>query len=153
MLNYSIFDLAKILTKSKIAIMKKVVMVLFILSGFIANGQVQTPSPSPGATLTTVVGLTDVKIEYSRPKAKGRKIFGEGTEFVSPYGHIWRTGANNGTNVTFSDAVKFGGTDVAKGTYKLFTIPGAAQWTVMLYKDLEMGGNDPQGYDQKNRRR
>ena len=125
-------------------------MVLFILSGFVAFGQVQTPSPSPGATLTTVIGLTDVKIEYSRPKAKGRKIFGEGTEFVTPYGHIWRTGANSGVVITFSDDVKFGGTDVPKGSYKLFSIPGAAQWSVMLYKDLNMGGNDPQGYDQKN---
>ncbi|HRI80085.1 MAG TPA: DUF2911 domain-containing protein [Cyclobacteriaceae bacterium] len=130
--------------------MKKAVIVLFLLSGLVAQGQIQTPAPSPGATLTTVVGLTDVKIEYSRPKAKGRKIFGEGNDFVTPYGHIWRTGANNGTIITFGDDVKFGGTDVPKGTYKLFSIPGATQWTVMLYKDLNMGGNDPQGYDQKN---
>jgi hypothetical protein len=82
-----------------------------------------------------------VKIEYSRPKAKGRKIFGEGADFLTPVGSIWRTGANNGTRITFSDEVKVEGILVPKGTYLLFTWPGATEWTVSLYKDLEIGGN------------
>ena len=130
--------------------MKRVLVVLFAVVGLIAEAQVQTPSASPSATLTTVIGLTDVKIEYSRPKAKGRKIFGEGSEFITPYGHMWRTAANNGTLITFGDDVKVGASSVPKGTYKLFTIPGASEWTVILTKDLTINGNDPEGYDQKN---
>ena len=126
--------------------MKKALVVLFAMAGFIAEAQVQSPSPSPAAMVSTVVGLTDVKVEYSRPKVKGRKIFGTGTEFLTPYGQMWRTAANNGSRITFSDDVKFGGMDTPKGTYLLLTIPGATEWTVILYKDVAMGG-DVSAYD------
>lgn len=129
--------------------MKKALAVLFVMVGLIAEAQVQTPSPSPAAMVSTVVGLTDVKVEYSRPKAKGRKIFGAGTEYLTQYGQLWRTAANNGSRVTFSDDVKFGGMDVPKGTYLLLSIPGATEWTVILYKKVEMGG-DTDKYDQAN---
>ncbi len=117
--------------------MKNVLVVLFVLAGLVAEAQVLSPSPSPAATVSTVVGLSEVKVEYSRPKAKGRKIFGE----LVPFGQMWRTAANNGSKVTFGDDVKFGGTDVPKGTYLLLTIPGATEWTVILYKDVAMGGD------------
>jgi Protein of unknown function (DUF2911) len=121
--------------------MKKLLVVLFALAGLNAGAQVRTPLPSPNASVMTMVGLTEVKVEYSRPKAKGRKIFGDGDSFVTPYGKMWRTAANNGTRVTFSDTVKFGGAKVPKGTYLLLTIPGATEWTVILYKDVNMGGD------------
>jgi hypothetical protein len=130
--------------------MKRVLSLVIMVIALSAKAQVQMPGSSPNATLTTVVGLTEVKIEYSRPKAKGRKIFGAGNEFLTPYGHMWRTGANNGTIVTFGDDVKFGGAAVAKGSYKLFTIPGATDWTVILSKDMNLGGNDPEGYKTEN---
>ena len=127
--------------------MKNIIVILLSALCLVAQAQVQTPQPSTASTVTNVVGLTDVKIEYSRPKAKGRKIFGAGTEFLTPYGKLWRTAANTGTKITFSDDVKFGGTDVPKGTYLLLTIPGATEWTVILYKDVAMGGSTDQ-YDQ-----
>src|SRR6186713_2195313 len=71
---------------------------------------------------------------------KGRKIFGAEATVLVPYGKIWRTGANNGTTVTFSDDVKVEGTAVPKGTYLLLTWPGATEWTVALSKDVELGG-------------
>ena len=129
--------------------MKKVLVVLFAMAGLAAEAQIRTPQPSPGASASTVVGLTDVKIEYSRPKAKGRKIFGAGTEYVVPFGQLWRTGANAGAKITFSDDVKFGSSDVPKGTYLLLTIPGASDWTVILYKDVSIGG-DMSAYVQAN---
>jgi hypothetical protein len=112
----------------------------------VAQAQIQTPAASSAATVSSVVGLTDVKIEYSRPKAKGRKIFGEGKDFLVPFGQIWRTGANNGTKITFADDVKVEGNAVPKGDYLIFTWPGATEWTVSLYKDLSIGGNTA-GYD------
>ncbi|MEJ0033806.1 MAG: DUF2911 domain-containing protein [Bacteroidota bacterium] len=54
-----------------------------------AEAQISMPQASPGATLTTRIGLTDVKINYSRPRIKGRKIFGAGADFLTPYGAIW----------------------------------------------------------------
>lgn len=124
-------------------------MLLLVAVSLAAQAQVVTPAPSPAATVSTVVGLTEVKVEYSRPKLKGRKIFGATADFVTPYGQVWRTGANAGTIVSFADDVKFGGSDVPKGKYLLLTIPGATEWTVILYKDIALGGNTS-NYDQKN---
>lgn len=129
--------------------MKKIIIALFLALNICAYAQIDTPPASPGATLTTKIGLTDVKIAYSRPRIKGRKIFGTGGDYLTPYGAIWRTGANAGTVVTFSDDVEIEGKKVAKGDYLLLTIPGASDWTVILYKDVALGGNTD-GYKQEN---
>lgn len=121
--------------------MKKLIIALFVALNVCAYAQISTPAPSPGATLTTKIGITDVKIDYSRPRIKGRKIFGTGADFLTPYGAVWRTGANQGTVVTFGDDVEVEGKKVAKGSYLLLSIPGASEWTVILYKDIAMGGN------------
>jgi hypothetical protein len=121
--------------------MKKFIILLFAAVITVSEAQIQTPAPSPNASVSTVVGLTDIKINYARPRAKGRKIFGEGDAFLTPYGKIWRTGANNGTRISFSDDVKVEGIAVPKGEYLLLTWPGATEWTVSLYKDLGLGGN------------
>jgi len=121
--------------------MKKLFSAIFFLTAFLAEAQVQVPSSSPAASVSTVVGLTDVKVEYSRPRAKGRKIFGDGAIAVVPYGKIWRTGANSGTKISFSDDVKVEGVAVPKGEYLIFTWPGSVEWTISLYKDLKIGGN------------
>ncbi len=126
--------------------MKKLITVVFVALAWVAQAQIQTPQPSPAGSVTSVVGLTEIKIDYSRPQMKGRKIFGEGANFLTPYGQIWRTGANSGTVITFGDDVTVEGTKVAKGQYLLFTWPGANEWTVALYSDLSLGGNTG-GYD------
>ena len=126
--------------------MKNFLVILLAAISLGATAQIQTPAASSAGSVSSKVGLTDVKIEYSRPKMKGRKIFGEGAGFLVPYWKIWRTGANNGTSITFSDDVKVEGVAVPKGTYLIFTWPGATEWTVSLYKDLELGGNTG-GYD------
>lgn len=92
--------------------------------------KLEFPVASPAATLKQRVGLTDIEVNYSRPSMRGRKIFGS----LEPYGKVWRTGANNATKISFSTAVKFGGTDVPAGTYALFSIPGQDEWTVILNK-------------------
>jgi Protein of unknown function (DUF2911) len=129
--------------------MKNLLTIALIAVCLMAGAQIQTPSASPAATVTTVVGLTDVKITYSRPRMKGRKIFGEGETFLTPYGKIWRTGANSGTRISFSDDVKIEGIAVPKGEYMILTWPGASEWTVSLYKDVTLGGNTD-GYKEEN---
>jgi hypothetical protein len=103
----------------------------------------QLPQASPAATLKQRVGLTDVQIEYSRPGVKGRQVFGD----LEPYGKVWRTGANAATKITFSAPVNFGGVDVPAGTYGLFSIPGASEWTVILNEGAKDWG--AYSYDEK----
>jgi hypothetical protein len=127
--------------------MKKMLTLLLLVVFAAAEAQILTPAASPAASVSTTVGLTDVKINYSRPKMKGRKIFGEGGDFLVPYGQLWRTGANAGTVISFSDDVTVGGKSLKKGDYLLLTIPSASEWTVILYSDPSMGGNTA-AYDQ-----
>jgi tetratricopeptide (TPR) repeat protein len=109
---------------------------LFFTPG--AYAQITMPQPSPSATVTQKVGLADVTLSYSRPSARGRKIFGD----LLPYGQLWRTGANAATKLTFSDEVTVNGTKVPAGEYSLFTIPGKDEWTVMLNKNAKASAND-----------
>ncbi|MEZ4271081.1 MAG: DUF2911 domain-containing protein [Myxococcota bacterium] len=94
------------------------------------------PSPSPAASVSQRVGLTDIKVVYSSPGVKDRKIFGELVPFDKP----WRTGANAPTTVEFSRNVTVGGKDLAAGTYSVFTIPGTKMWKMILNKDPERKG-------------
>ncbi|MCW5910931.1 MAG: DUF2911 domain-containing protein [Cyclobacteriaceae bacterium] len=125
--------------------MKNILAIVWVAFALSAQAQVLTPQPSPAASVSTVVGLTDVKIDYYRPSLKGRKIFGE-KDVMYPHGTIWRTGANSGTKISFSDDVKVDGIVVPKGEYLVFTWPNATEWIVSLYKDLAIGGNT-QAYD------
>lgn len=120
--------------------MKKIFVLLLLIPGVYAALAQDGPAASPSSTVTCDVGLTKISINYSRPKMKNRKIFGEGSDFLVPYGKIWRTGANAGTKVTFSDDVKVEGHAIPKGEYLIFTWPGASEWTISLYKDLSIGG-------------
>jgi hypothetical protein len=130
--------------------MKKVFVLLFLVAGvYVALAQQNGPAASPSSTVSCDVGLTKVTINYSRPKMKGRKIFGEGSDYLVPYGKIWRTGANAGTRVSFSDDVKIEGHSIPKGEYLIFTWPGANEWTISLYKDLSIGGYTNR-YDKAN---
>lgn len=90
--------------------------------------------PSPNATVGQTIGTTLVNVSYGRPALKGRDA-----SSLMPEGKVWRTGANEATAITFSGDVKFGGQDVAAGTYALYTIPGAAEWTVILNKKQSWG--------------
>jgi hypothetical protein len=121
---------------------KLIIMLLSVcLLAFTANAQIQTPQASPGATISQTVGLGKVTVEYSRPALKGRKMFG----VQVPYGKVWRTGANKITNVILSDEMMVNGQKVAAGTYGLFTIPTATEWTIILNKDADLWG----AYDYK----
>jgi hypothetical protein len=99
--------------------------------------QLKTPAASPTQTIDQAFGLSNIKIEYSRPGIKGRVVFGD----LVPFGKIWRTGANSATKITFGDSVKVEGNVVKPGTYALYSIPGKDEWEFMLYKDLTLGGD------------
>ena len=124
--------------------MKYLKLIILLCSG-LAVAQIQTPQPSPSTTLEQVVGLTEVKIEYSRPAMRGRTIMGD----LVPYGSLWRTGANKNTTLSFSDPVTVGGQALAAGTYALFTRPGKSLWEVFFYTETENWGT-PQEWQSKS---
>lgn len=109
-----------------------------------AAPKIDFPQASPEASVTQRVGLTDIKVSYHRPGAKGRIVFGG----LVPYDHVWRTGANEATKISFSTPVKLNDTDVPAGTYELFTIPGKDEWTVIIHKNMSQWG--AYTYDAKN---
>lgn len=125
-------------------ILSAVVMTALILTQSL-KAQVNYPSPSPFAKLHQVVGITDVKVEYSRPAKRGRTLFVD----VESFGKMWRTGANASTKISFSHDVAIEGKSVPAGQYAIYSIPGQSEWTVMLYKDLTLGGNVG-AYDEAN---
>ncbi len=106
--------------------------------------QIEMPQASPAATIAQKIGLTDVKIEYSRPSTKGRKIFGE----LVPFGQVWRTGANAATIITFSTDVKIEGNEVPAGSYAIYSIPDRNEWTIILSKNTKLWG--AVGYNQED---
>jgi hypothetical protein len=94
------------------------------------NGQdLKVPTLSPITEISQEVGLTQVKLSYSRPSAKGRKVFGE----LVPFNEVWRTGANASTKLTFAQDVKIEGNNLKAGTYALYTIPGPTEWTGIIH--------------------
>ena len=103
--------------------------------------QIRTPRPSPDATVTQMVGVTEVSIDYSSPGVKGREIWGG----LVPFGEVWRTGANEVTSITFSDPVKVNGNDLPTGTYGIHTIPGESEWEFIFSKDTKV--DDGSNYD------
>jgi hypothetical protein len=94
------------------------------------------PRPSPNASISQTIGITEVTLHYSRPGVKGRTIWGD----LVPYGQVWRTGANENTTISFSTPVKIDGHELPAGLYGLQTIPAQGDWTVIFSKDAELWG-------------
>jgi len=117
--------------------MKKTVFftMLFVSVGLLA--QIKTPAASPASTLNQTVGLTDVTVEYSRPSAKSRTVYGD----LVPYGKIWRAGANEATTFETSEDIKVNGETLNAGKYALFVIPKAeGKWTVIFNTEHKQWG-------------
>lgn len=77
-----------------------------------------------------------IRVIYSRPAKNGRELFGK----LMPYGKVWRTGANEATEIKFYRDLRFGGMDIKAGTYALFTIPETNEWTIILNSALDHWG-------------
>ena len=116
--------------------MKKVILFFALSVATILSAQVVTPKASPVAKLQQKVGLADIQIEYSRPGAKGRTIYGD----LIPYGQMWRLGANENTKITSSEALIIGKDTLKAGTYALFAKPGETSWELYFYADYSNWG-------------
>lgn len=95
------------------------------------------PQASPYGEVEQIVGLTKVEVDYSRPSARGRRIFGD----LLAYGEPWRLGANSATTIEFDGPVVIEGTKMAAGAYSMFAIPHQESWEIILNKNTKLWGN------------
>lgn len=120
--------------------MKKIALAVpgiffFIL---ITTAQVRMPQPSPTQTIKQDFGLGTIEIVYSRPGAKGRKVYGD----LVPYGKLWRTGANAATSIHFSDMIELNGKRIDSGSYVLYTVPNYDSWDIILNAGIKNWGTE-----------
>ena len=129
--------------------------VLFVATAVSISSAQRPPTPrgSQKGTVSQTVGTTDISITYSRPAVKGRAIYGDWPTEVKgegtldngnsrpagaplvPWGHIWRTGANEATMFVVNDDVLINGVPLAAGKYSLHSVPGKDEWTFIFNKD------------------
>ena len=114
--------------KSKLAVLTVFLLAMTILAAA-QQDKSKRPSPAANAQCQFSDGKT-IKVDYSSPRAKGRKIFGD----LVPYGQVWRTGANEATSFVSDANLTAGGKDIPAGTYTIFTVPNADKWTLIVNK-------------------
>ena len=107
------------------------------------SAQMKHPKASPLTHMRQEIGLTSVTVEYSRPGARGRKIFGE----LVPYGRIWRVGANASTKITFDSDVSILGNSLPKGTYALYAFPQVDIWEIVFHTNTTHWGDGRKNYN------
>lgn len=101
-----------------------------------AQDQDETARPSTFAQASIRYKETYVKVTYSQPNKGGREIFGK----VIPYGKVWRTGANEATEITTTKNISLNGFLLKAGTYSIFTVPGPDSWTIIINSELGLWG-------------
>lgn len=92
--------------------------------------------PSPLAISSIRYKDNYIKITYSQPQKKDREIFGQ----LVPYGQVWRTGANEATEITTNAAIRIDSVNLPAGTYSLFSIPQKDKWTIIINADVGLWG-------------
>lgn len=143
------------------------ILILVAAAQVVSAQSLRFPRPSQKATVMQTIGVTDVTITYSRPGVKGRKIWGDALPeqkaegaatlddqnirpkeaVIVPYGHVWRTGANEATQFVVTDDVLINGQPLKAGTYSLHTLPTRDEWTIIFNSDAGQWGSF--SYDEK----
>ncbi len=131
--------------------MKKLLTLALVACAFIATPTLTAQefkvdkSPMDQAAFPSdyKVANKQIKVTYSRPQLKGREL-----ATLAPAGKVWRLGANEAVEVTLYKDMNLGTTPVKAGTYTMYAIPGASEWTVILSKDLNVWGS--YFYNEKN---
>ncbi len=108
------------------------------------EAQITYPRISPMAVVEQTVGLTKVRVIYSRPGVRGRKIMGD----LVPYGRIWRVGANESTKFTVDSPIEIKGRQLSEGTYALYAFPQEDSWEIVFHANTEHWGDGRNAYDE-----
>lgn len=128
--------------------MKKIILLSFVIIKSLTlcaqeKVQIKLTPASPSASFVQELGNTTIKVNYSRPLVKDRKIFGE----LVPFDQIWRTGASDATQFSVNKDITFGGNKLVAGDYSLFSIPSKNEWTIIVNTDTKLHGDSE--YDEK----
>lgn len=128
--------------------MKKTILtILIILQSLLLSAQdkvqIRITTASPAASFEQEVGSAKIKMSYSRPLVRDRKIFGE----LVPFDKLWRTGASDCTVITTSEDILFGNNVLKIGSYSIFSFPSINEWTIIVNTDTTLHGET--GYDEK----
>jgi len=120
--------------------MKKIIIIVASIIAVVVIGGYGfltfTKMASPETSAEFDKGGLKIGISYSQPSKKGREIFGK----LLPYGTVWRTGANEATEIEISKDVIVAGQALKAGTYSLFTIPNQDKWTIIFNSEISMWG-------------
>lgn len=122
--------------KSKLRYLTFSVIFIFFCQLTVHAQEAITPRPSPTAIVTMKYDDTYVKLTYSQPHKRDREIFGG----LVPYGQVWRTGANEATEITLTGDILIHGDTLKAGTYSIFTIPQKEQWTIIINGEVGQWG-------------
>ncbi|MBX2954692.1 MAG: DUF2911 domain-containing protein [Cyclobacteriaceae bacterium] len=114
-----------------------ILLFLVLTTEFAAAQQAIKPRLSPTAIITAKYKDTYIKITYCQPHRRGREVFGK----LVPFNEVWRTGANEATEITLTREAYIGGNLIPAGTYTLFTIPGQEKWTIIINKENGLWGS------------
>lgn len=126
--------------------MKKLLTISFVAFSCTAFAQSDLPALSPEGKIFQNVGYVNFEINYGRPVARGRKIFGE----LVPFGEVWRTGGGSSTKISFDKPVTIASKTLPAGTYSLVTIPDTTHWVVMLNSNTKkIFGAQQDDYDKE----
>jgi hypothetical protein len=126
----------------KMSVMGGALSLLIVCAFVVAAQQDKAKRPSPPAQAKWDLGdAKSVTIDYSSPRAKGRKIYGE----LVPFGQVWRTGANEATTLVTPVDLTIGGTAVPAGSYTIFTVPNKDKWSLVISKKTGEWGTDYPG--------
>ena len=122
-----------------------IILVHFFLASLLLTNcssmRENTKKHSPEGVAEIQDGNQQIRVTYSRPYKKGRLIFGEKADgALVPYGKKWRTGANEATEISFSEAVTIQGKELPAGLYSLYTIPGEASWIIAFNSKTDYWG-------------
>ena len=107
-----------------------VVTLLLLTCAVFANAQEKKPLSPPATAQCKFSDGKSITVNYSSPRAKGRKIYGG----LVPFGQVWRTGANEATSFVTDTDLTIGGKDVPAGSYTIFTVPTEDKWTLIINK-------------------
>jgi len=118
--------------------MRLLTLLLLVLTAQVNIAQEQLKlRTSPLAVTSLRYKDSYIRIVYSQPSKRGREVFGK----LVPFGEVWRTGANEATEITFTrDVFILNNQLLSAGTYTLLTIPQPDRWIVILNKDVGMWG-------------
>ena len=102
------------------------------------SGSSQLTNPAPQASQHGIVAQTVnrvvITLEYDRPVARGRELFGNLVE----YDAIWTPGANRSTWIDFSEPVELEGHPLDAGRYGIWMVPKENEpWELIVVSDWD----------------